>query len=64
MINPIYQHNFIKSITVEYIESTNKGIKGLQKDSAGNKKEREGKIVFYSTQDIQSLFTRINKEQF
>lgn len=62
MINPIYQHNYIKSITVEFIDNTNKGIKGLQKDSAGNKKEREGKIVFYSSQDISTLFTRINKE--
>lgn len=62
MINPIYQHNFIKTISLEFIESTNKGMKGLQKDSSGNKKEREGKIVYYSSQDIATLFTRINKE--
>lgn len=62
MINPIYQHNFIKTISLEFIESTNKGMKGLQKDSSGNKKEREGKIVYYTSQDIATLFTRINKE--
>ena len=56
----MYQHNHIKTMTFEFIESTNRGAKGILRDTAGSKKDRDGKIAYFYDIDIKTLFTKID----
>jgi hypothetical protein len=57
----IYQHKSNPYITFEFLEDTNKGVKGLQKNSKSlSKKERtDGIIVYYSNSEMKQLFDKI-----
>ena len=56
----IYQHKSNPYITLEFLEDTNKGIKGLQKNPKSlSKKERtDGIIVYYSDSEMKQLFDK------
>lgn len=56
----IYVHKYNPNITLEFIENTNKGIKGLQKNpkSLSKKERNEGIIVNYSDSEIKELFNK------
>lgn len=54
-----YQHKHIPSMTFTITDYTNKGVKGIQKDSKSlSKKERtEGIVVYYSKADLKDLWS-------
>ena len=56
----IFQHKSNPDITLEIIENTNKGIKGLQKNpkSLSQKERKEGIIVYYSDSEMKQLFNK------
>lgn len=57
-IGEIYRHKHIPTMTLEITGFTNNGVKGIQKDSSGNRLERtKGKAVTYSNDLLFDLFT-------
>jgi len=56
----VYVHKYNPNITLEFIENTSKGIKGLQKNpkSLSRKEKKEGIIVNYSDSEIKDLFDK------
>jgi hypothetical protein len=56
----VYVHKSNPDITLEFIENTNKGIKGLQKNpkSLSKKERKEGIIVYYSDSEMKQLFNK------
>jgi antirestriction protein len=59
-VKNIYIHKYNPNITLEFIENTTKGIKGLQKNpkSLSKKERNEGIIVNYSDSEIKELFNK------
>ena len=55
-----YTHKHIPNMTLEVVQTTSKGIKGLQKDpkSLSPKERKEGKIVFYSKRELEDLWNK------
>lgn len=55
-----YVHKYNPNITLEVIEYTNKGVKGLQRNpkSLSKKEKKEGIIVNYSDSELKELFER------
>lgn len=60
----VYVHKSNPDITLEFIENTNKGIKGLQKNpkSLSKKERKEGIIVYYSDSEMKQLFNKKNDD--
>ena len=57
----MYQHKFIKTMTAEILEKTNKGYKLFTKDSKGlTKKERTGKIQYFEQWCFEYNFIKID----
>ena len=56
----IYQHKSNPYITLEFLEDTNKGVKGLQKNpkSLSKKERKDGIIVYYSDSEMKELFDK------
>jgi len=63
-VKNIYIHKYNPNITLEFIENTTKGIKGLQKNpkSLSKKERNEGIIVNYSDSEIKELFDKKYRE--
>jgi len=61
--NNIYKHKYIPTMTFEFTDYTSKGVKGIQKDSKSlsAKERKEGKIVTYTTSELNELFTKSNE---
>ena len=59
VIGAKYQHKHIPSMTLEVVATTNKGVKGIQKDSKSlsRKQRTDGIVVFYSNNELQDLWT-------
>lgn len=57
-VENIYIHKYNPNITLEVIELTSKGVKGLQKNpkSLSKKEKKEGIIVNYSDAELKELF--------
>jgi hypothetical protein len=63
-IKNMYIHKFNPDITLEVIENTNNGIKGIQKNPKSlSKKERtDGIVVNYSNSELKELFSKTTSE--
>jgi len=59
-VKNIYIHKYNPNITLEVIEYTNKGVKGLQRNptSLSKKEKKEGIIVNYSDSELKELFQK------
>jgi hypothetical protein len=59
-VKTTYVHKYNPNITLEVIEYTNKGVKGLQRNpkSLSKKEKKEGIIVNYSDSELKELFER------
>ena len=55
-----YTHKHIPNMTLEILQTTSRGVKGLQKDpkSLSPKERKEGKIVFYSKRELEDLWNK------
>ncbi len=58
----IYKHKYIPTMTLEVTGYTSNGVRGIQKDtkSLSSKERKEGKIVTYSTSELNELFEKVN----
>jgi hypothetical protein len=59
-VKNIYVHKYNPNITLEVIEYTNKGVKGLQRNpkSLSKKEKKEGIIVNYSDSELKEIFQK------
>ena len=59
-VKTIYVHKYNPNITLEVIEFTNKGVKGLQRNpiSLSKKEKKEGIIVNYSDSELKEIFQK------
>lgn len=59
-VNNLYVHKYNPNITLEVIEYTNRGVKGLQRNpkSLSKKEKKEGIIVNYSDSEFKELFEK------